>query len=304
MRAGQRVGVWLPSRIESVIALLACSKSGTVCCPSLHRDHTVGEVAELMQRTRATAFIWQEGYGADADKRDFLEALKTADTVQQIYRLKPLSETNSTLFPGLAAHGPAVPVKSDPNQVVYLAFTSGTTGKPKGIQHSSGGYLLGAMMTARWVFDLQAGDVFWCTADVGWITGHSYIVYGPLANGATTLMFEGVPNYPDAGRFWQVVDKHKVEIFYTAPTALRALMRDGDAPEPGTEVTAGQKSLGATGSAAGNRGLATLRLDRLADALAVGEPLRAGGGALAGNHYAFAACQTIVLDYELRPEII
>ncbi len=149
VRAGQRVGVWLPSRIESVIALLACSKSGTVCCPSLHRDHTVGEVAELMQRTRATAFIWQEGYGADADKRDFLEALKTADTVQQIYRLKPLSETNSTLFPGLAAHGPAVPVKSDPNQVVYLAFTSGTTGKPKGVMHSDNTLLANARQFAQ-----------------------------------------------------------------------------------------------------------------------------------------------------------
>ncbi len=115
VRAGQRVGVWLPSRIESVIALLACSKSGAVCCPSLHRDHTVGEVAELMQRTRAVAFIWQEGYGADADKRDFIEAMKAADTVQHVYRLKPLSETNLVLFPGLAANGPAVSVKTDPN---------------------------------------------------------------------------------------------------------------------------------------------------------------------------------------------
>src|SRR5437870_2963202 len=99
VQAGQRVGVWLPSRIESVVALLACSKSGAICCPSLHRDHTVGEVAELMQRTRAVAFIWQEGYGADADKRDFIDALKTAETVSQVYRLKPLSATDQALFP-------------------------------------------------------------------------------------------------------------------------------------------------------------------------------------------------------------
>src|SRR5689334_15729938 len=149
VRAGQRVGVWLPSRIESVIALLACSKSGAICCPSLHRDHTVGEVVELMQRTRAVAFIWQEGYGADADKRDFTEALNAADTVKQIYRLKPLSETSTTLFPGLAAHGPVVSVKSDPNRVVYLAFTSGTTGKPKGVMHSDNTLLASARQFAK-----------------------------------------------------------------------------------------------------------------------------------------------------------
>jgi acyl-CoA synthetase (AMP-forming)/AMP-acid ligase II len=154
VRAGHRVGVWLPSRIESVIALLACSKSGAICCPSLHRDHTVGEVVELMQRTRAVAFIWQEGYGADADKRDFIEAIKAADTVQQIYRLKPLSETSRTLFPGLAAHGPVVSVKTDPNQVVYLAFTSGTTGKPKGVMHSDNTLLANARQFAKdWSID-------------------------------------------------------------------------------------------------------------------------------------------------------
>ena len=113
---------------------------------------------------------------------------------------------------------------------LFILYTSGSTGQPKGVLHSTAGYLLYAALTHRYVFDYHDGDVYWCTADVGWVTGHSYIVYGPLANGATTLMFEGVPNYPDSSRFWQVVDKHQVNIFYTAPTAIRALMRDGAAP--------------------------------------------------------------------------
>ena len=108
---------------------------------------------------------------------------------------------------------------------LFILYTSGSTGKPKGVLHTTGGYLVYVAMTHQYVFDYHDGDVYWCTADVGWVTGHSYIVYGPLANGAITLMFEGVPNYPDASRFWQVVDKHKVNIFYTAPTAIRALMR-------------------------------------------------------------------------------
>jgi acetyl-CoA synthetase len=113
---------------------------------------------------------------------------------------------------------------------LFILYTSGSTGKPKGVLHTTGGYLLYTSLTHQYVFDYHDGDIYWCTADVGWVTGHSYIVYGPLANGATTLMFEGVPNYPDASRFWQVVDKHKVNIFYTAPTAIRALMREGEEP--------------------------------------------------------------------------
>jgi acetyl-CoA synthetase len=113
---------------------------------------------------------------------------------------------------------------------LFILYTSGSTGKPKGVLHTTGGYLVWASFTYEIVFDYRPGEVFWCTADIGWVTGHSYVVYGPLANGATTLMFEGVPNYPDSGRIWQVVEKHQVNIFYTAPTAIRALMRDGDAP--------------------------------------------------------------------------
>jgi acetyl-CoA synthetase len=113
---------------------------------------------------------------------------------------------------------------------LFILYTSGSTGKPKGVLHTTGGYMVWASFTHENVFDYHTGDIYWCTADVGWVTGHTYIVYGPLANGATTLMFEGIPNYPDSSRFWQVVDKHKVNIFYTAPTAIRALMRDGEGP--------------------------------------------------------------------------
>ena len=122
------------------------------------------------------------------------------------------------------------PEPMDAEDPLFILYTSGSTGKPKGVLHTTGGYLVFASMTHQYVFDYHDGDIYWCTADVGWVTGHSYIVYGPLANGATTLMFEGVPNYPDTSRFWQVIDKHKVNIFYTAPTAIRALMRDGEAP--------------------------------------------------------------------------
>ena len=121
------------------------------------------------------------------------------------------------------------PEEMDAEDPMFILYTSGSTGKPKGVLHTTGGYMVYASMTHEYVFDYKPGDVYWCTADVGWVTGHSYIVYGPLANGAITLMFEGVPNYPDASRFWQVVDKHQVNTFYTAPTAIRALMREGDA---------------------------------------------------------------------------
>ena len=136
------------------------------------------------------------------------------------------------------------PEEMNAEDPLFILYTSGSTGTPKGVLHTTGGYMVYASMTHQYVFDYQDGDVFWCTADVGWITGHSYIVYGPLANGATTLIFEGVPNYPDFSRFWQVCDKHQVNIFYTAPTAIRALMREGDAPVEATS----RKSLRLLGS--------------------------------------------------------
>ncbi|HAI28617.1 MAG TPA: acetyl-coenzyme A synthetase, partial [Thalassospira sp.] len=127
-----------------------------------------------------------------------------------------------------AASTDCPPTEVNAEDPLFVLYTSGSTGKPKGVLHTSGGYLVYASMTHEYVFDYHEGDIYWCTADVGWVTGHSYIVYGPLANGATTLMFEGVPSYPDASRFWQVCEKHKVNIFYTAPTAIRALMREGE----------------------------------------------------------------------------
>ena len=132
----------------------------------------------------------------------------------------------------LLAHEEAVcePEEMAAEDPLFLLFTSGSTGKPKGVLHTTGGYLMWASFTHELVFDYKPGEVFWCTADIGWVTGHTYVVYGPLLNGATTVMFEGVPSYPDAGRFWHVVDTHKVNIFYTAPTAIRSLMREGDAP--------------------------------------------------------------------------
>ena len=155
---GQRVSLWLPSRIEAVVALLACSRNGYVFCPSLHRDHTIGEVIELMQRTRSRALIWQAGYGADADKRDLNAALQEVPTLRHVYRLEPLGQSDEAPFPNLApASDSGETIKSDPNQIVYLAFTSGTTGKPKGVMHSDNTLLANALQLARdWSIDASS----------------------------------------------------------------------------------------------------------------------------------------------------
>ncbi|MDN5923726.1 MAG: acetate--CoA ligase, partial [Xanthomonadales bacterium] len=148
------------------------------------------------------------------------------------------------LMDGQSIDCPPTPMGAE--DPLFILYTSGSTGKPKGVVHTSGGYLVFVSYTHELVFDLREDDVYWCTADVGWVTGHSYVVYGPLANGATTVMFDGVPNYPDASRFWQVIDKHHVSLFYTAPTAIRALMREGDAPVKSTS-RASLRVLGSVG---------------------------------------------------------
>jgi acetyl-CoA synthetase len=190
------------------VPLKANSDAALAHCPAVHTCLTV-------QRTGAHVG-WQDG-------RDvwYHEAMMQADT----------------------ECAPEPMASEDP---LFILYTSGSTGKPKGVLHTTAGYLLGAALTHKYVFDYHDGDVYWCTADVGWVTGHSYIVYGPLANGAITLMFEGVPTYPDASRFWQVIDKHQVNIFYTAPTAIRALMALGDGPVKSTSRTS-LKLLGSVG---------------------------------------------------------
>lgn len=239
VKKGDRVSIYMPMVPEAAVAMLACARIGAVhsivfggFSPDALKDRIIdsdcsvvitadeglrgGKPIPLKANTDAavascpnvhTVFVIKRTGGAVDwdDKRDvwYHEALANESTVCE----------------------PEVMNAEDP---LFILYTSGSTGKPKGVLHTSGGYILYAAMTHKYVFDYHDGDIYWCTADVGWVTGHSYIVYGPLANGATTLMFEGVPNYPDAGRMWEVVDKHKVNIFYTAPTALRALMGQGD----------------------------------------------------------------------------
>ena len=165
-------------------------------------------------------------------RRRAAKCVKHVLVVRRLGSLVPMQAGRDRWFEDALAGQPkeCPPEVMDAEDPLFILYTSGSTGKPKGVLHTTGGYLVYASMTHELIFDMRDDDIYWCTADVGWVTGHSYIVYGPLANGATTLMFEGVPNYPDAGRFWQTVDKHKVTIFYTAPTAIRALMREGDAP--------------------------------------------------------------------------
>ena len=182
------------------------------------------------------------------------EALKSCPTVKDVLVVKvtggevAMQEGRDIDYgAAVAAASPECePEPMNAEDPLFILYTSGSTGKPKGVLHTTGGYIIWASFTHDIVFDYQPGEVYWCTADVGWVTGHTYIVYGPLANGATTLMFEGVPNYPDSSRFWQVVDKHKVNIFYTAPTAIRALMREGEGPVKSTS-RASLRILGSVG---------------------------------------------------------
>ena len=235
---GDRICLYMPMIVEATVAMLACARLGAIhsvvfggFSPDALRDRILDSECKLVitadEGVRGGKYVPLKANVdiaiKDCDCVDFVVVVKrTGGEVSWNERdvwYHDLVEDASDNFPC---------EMFDAENPLFILYTSGSTGKPKGVLHTSGGYLLYAAMTHKYTFDYQEGDIYWCTADVGWVTGHSYIVYGPLANGGTTLMFEGIPTYPDASRFWQVVDKHQVNIFYTAPTAIRALMGAGN----------------------------------------------------------------------------
>ena len=243
VKKGDRITIYLPMIPEAAIAMLACARIGaihSVVFGGFSPDSLAGRIADCSSKLVITADEGLRGGKKVPLKVNVDEALTrpgttSVETVLVVKRTgtpinmqSPRDRWWDSLIATQSADCP--PEALDAEDPLFILYTSGSTGKPKGVLHTTGGYGVFASFTHECVFDLREDDIYWCTADVGWVTGHSYIVYGPLANGATSLMFEGVPNYPDSGRFWQVVDKHKVTLFYTAPTAIRALMREGEAP--------------------------------------------------------------------------
>ncbi|NWC66766.1 acetate--CoA ligase [Pseudomonas sp. P7758] len=257
VKKGDRVCIYMPMIPEAAYAMLACTRIGAVhsvvfggFSPDALRDR----ILDADCRTVITADEGVRGGKPVALKQNVDKALASCPGVSTVLVVQRTgAAVNWTEGRDLkyqqaldAASDDCPPEPMDAEDPLFILYTSGSTGKPKGVLHTTGGYLLQAAMTFKYVLDYREGEVFWCTADVGWVTGHSYIVYGPLANGATSLMFEGVPSYPDSSRFWQVIDKHKVNIFYTAPTALRALMREGHGPLENTS-RASLRLLGSVG---------------------------------------------------------
>ncbi|MCS4314960.1 acetyl-CoA synthetase [Pseudomonas sp. BIGb0381] len=241
VKKGDRVCIYMPMIPEAAYAMLACTRIGAVhsvvfggFSPDALRDR----ILDADCRTVITADEGVRGGKPVALKQNVDKALASCPNVSSVLVVQRTgaqvnwSEGRDLKYQQAldAASEDCPPEPMDAEDPLFILYTSGSTGNPKGVLHTTGGYLLQAAMTFKYVLDYRDGEVFWCTADVGWVTGHSYIVYGPLANGATSLMFEGVPSYPDSSRFWQVIDKHQVNIFYTAPTALRALMREGHGP--------------------------------------------------------------------------
>ncbi|NIX91498.1 acetate--CoA ligase [Pseudomonas fulva] len=254
---GDRVCIYMPMIPEAAFAMLACARIGAVhsvvfggFSPDALRDR----ILDADCRTVITADEGVRGGKRIALKQNVDKALASCPAVSTVVVVRRTGgdvawDDSRDLWYHHAIEQVDEACPPEPMEAeapLFILYTSGSTGKPKGVLHTTAGYLLQAAMTFDVVFDYKEGEVFWCTADVGWVTGHSYIVYGPLANGAISLMFEGVPNYPDSSRFWQVVDKHQVNIFYTAPTALRALMREGDAPLQSTS-RASLRLLGSVG---------------------------------------------------------
>ncbi|MFO1088946.1 MAG: acetate--CoA ligase [Hyphomicrobiales bacterium] len=239
VKKGDRVTIYMPMIPEAAYAMLACARIGaihSVVFGGFSPDALAGRIEDCDSKFVITADEGLRGGRKVPLKANVDEALKKTKGGEKVLVVRRTGgQIAWNTVRDLWYHEEAAkvgadcpPAKMKAEDPLFILYTSGSTGKPKGVLHTTAGYLVYASLTHQVVFDYHDGDIYWCTADVGWVTGHSYIVYGPLANGATTLMFEGVPNYPDAGRFWQVVDKHKVNIFYTAPTAIRALMGAGD----------------------------------------------------------------------------
>ncbi|MEP2828434.1 acetate--CoA ligase [Parvibaculum sp.] len=255
VKKGDRVTIYMPMIPEAAYAMLACARIGaihSIVFGGFSPDSLAGRIVDCTSNCVITADEGVRGGRKIPLKANTDEALKKCPDVKSVIVVKRtggnvnMEAGRDVWYEEEAAKVSAdcAPEEMNAEDPLFILYTSGSTGKPKGVLHTTGGYMVYASMTHKYVFDYQDGDIYWCTADVGWVTGHSYIVYGPLANGATTLMFEGVPNYPDASRCWQVIDKHDVNIFYTAPTALRALMREGDEPVKKTS----RKSLRLLGS--------------------------------------------------------
>ncbi len=245
VQKGDRVTIYLPMIPEAAYAMLACARIGavhSVIFGGFAPDSIAGRVQDCQSKLIITADEGLRGGKIVPLKANVDEALKACPGVETVVVIRrtgaavPMLAGRDVAYAEARAQVSAVcsPEPMGAEDPLFILYTSGSTGKPKGVLHTTGGYLTWASWTHELVFDYRPGEVFWCTADVGWVTGHTYIVYGPLANAATTVIFEGVPNYPSASRFWEVIDKHRVEIFYTAPTALRALMRDGDGPVQAT----------------------------------------------------------------------